>query len=517
MKMSTRTVLFLVVPLALIATLVIAATKVNFGGSSDADNALTYTVSRGSLSISLTESGTVKSRDQHIVKSEVEGRTSIIYVIDEGSVVQEGDLLVELDSSALQDRLIDQQIQVENSEADFISAQEKLEVTRIQAQSNIAKAELDNQFAQEDKVKYIEGEWPKELMESETALTLAQEDLRRATDKFEWSKRLYEEQYLSETEYRADDLARKRADLQVALAKEKLNLLNEFTHARKIAELESEIDQKKLSLQRVNRESASDLVQAESRLRASEAQLTRQKLQLDKLNDQITKTKMFAPADGMIVYATSAEFSWRGDTQPLAEGQEVWERQELIHLPSAESMMVVIKIPESALGKIKLGQRVQVTIDAISDKQYTGEVTRIAPLPDATSVWLNPDLKVYNTHIMIDGVDPKIRTGMSCKATIEIEEYNDVLFIPMQAVVGHNGQAVVYVRDGSEFTPQTVVTGLDNNTMVHIVEGVQEGDSVSLTPPLEDKSANAQAKASPEEQPKRGRGKSRQMQRGKQP
>ena len=521
MKKSTKTVLFLVVPLALIATAVVAATKADFGGSSEADSTLTYTVSRGPLSISLTESGTVKSRDQHIVKSEVEGRTSIIFVVDEGTVVKEGDLLVELDSSDLNDRLVDQQIQVENSEADFISSQEKLEVTRIQAQSNIAKAELDNQFAQEDLKKYNEGEWPKELMETETALTLAQEDLRRATDKFEWSKKLYDEQYLSETEYTADDLARKRADLQVALAKEKLDLLNEFTHARKLAELESQIDQKDLALQRVNRESASELVQAQSRLRANEAQLTRKKLQLDKLNDQISKTKMFAPADGMVVYATSAEFSWRGDTQPLAEGQEVWERQELIHLPSAESMMVVIKIPESALGKIKLGQRVQVTIDAISDTQYSGEVTRIAPLPDATSVWLNPDLKVYDTHVMIDGTDPKIRTGMSCKATINIENHEDAIFVPMQAVVGHAGETVIYVRSGSEFAPKTVTTGLDNNTMVHIVEGINEGDTVSLTPPLEDKAANAKpdnAKkqgGKPSGKPSGSRGKP--MMQGKQP
>ncbi|MBO6513523.1 MAG: biotin/lipoyl-binding protein, partial [Phycisphaerales bacterium] len=78
-----------------------------------------YTVERGPLKINLSETGTIKSRDQHIVKSQVEGRTSIIYVIEEGSVVKEGDLLVELDSSELQDRLVDQQIKVENTDADF--------------------------------------------------------------------------------------------------------------------------------------------------------------------------------------------------------------------------------------------------------------------------------------------------------------------------------------------------------------------------------------------------------------
>ena len=246
----------------------------------------------------------------------------MIYVIDEGVQVVKGELLVELDSSTLNDRLVDQQIQVEKTDADTVSSKENLAVAKIRNESNIAKAELANRFASEDKVKYIEGEWPKLLMESETELTLAKEDLNRATDKFEWSMRLYDEEYLSETEFRADELSRKRAELQVALAQERLNLLKEYTHPRRLAELDSEISQKNLSLQQVIREAASDLVQAQARLLAIEAEFKRQKSKLEKIEDQLSKTKLVAPADGMVVYATSSEFSWRGDTQPLDEGQE---------------------------------------------------------------------------------------------------------------------------------------------------------------------------------------------------
>lgn len=484
MNKATKITVILIVVLVVIGAVIASLTIAKLGRSSGSMTGATYTVERGPLSINLTETGTIKSRDQHIVKSQVEGRTSIIYVIDEGAVVKEGDLLVELDSSTLQDRLVDQQIQVENTEADYISTSENLEVVKIQSQSNIARAELDDRFAQEDKVKYINGEWPKILMESETELTLAKEDLKRATDEFEWSKKLYEEQYLSETEFRADELALKRSELQVALANEKLDLLNEYTHPRRLTELDSDINQKQLALQRVQRESSSDLVQAQARLRARGAELNRQKSKLAKIEDQISKTKMFAPADGMVVYATSSEFSWRGDTQPLDEGQEVRERQELIHLPTADSMMVVIRVHESALGKVKLGQSVQISVDALPGRSFTGKVTRIAPLPDAASVFMNPDLKVYDTQIMIDGVFPKIRTGMSCKATILIEDHYDALSVPLQAVVGRAGETVVYVRNGSNAEPRIVVTGLDNTAMVHILSGIDAGDEVLLTPPL---------------------------------
>ncbi|MFG0314718.1 MAG: efflux RND transporter periplasmic adaptor subunit [Phycisphaerales bacterium] len=455
----------------------------------------TYTVKRAPLSITLTESGTVKSRDQYIVKNQVEGRTSIIYVIDEGTVVQEGDLLVELDASALEDRLVDQQIQVENSEADFVSAKESLEVVKLQTQSNVAQAKLDNDFAIEDKEKYLKGEWPAQLMEAETDVTLKDEELRRTTDEFNWSERLYEEKYLSETEYRADELAMKRAQLQLALSKENLNLLKEFTHKRRLAELDSNIEQMGLNLERVQREAASDLVQAQARLRAREAELKRQQDRLAKIEDQIAKTKMFAPANGMVVYATSSEFSWRGDTEPLDEGQEVRERQELIHLPTADSMMVRMQIHESSLGKVKIGQPVRIRIDALPESSFTGRVTKIAPLPDAQSVFMNPDLKVYDTDVMIDGVHPQLRTGMSCQATILIEDHLDAIAVPLQSVVGRGNQSLVYVVSGNEAVARPVVTGLDNNAMIHIVDGLNPGEKVLLVPPLSDDITLADARS----------------------
>jgi HlyD family secretion protein len=484
MNQNMKYILIAVISLMLVGlfSIVFVFNDQDRGGRAGTD--AVYTAQRGQLSIHLTETGTIKSRDQFVVKSQVEGRTSIIFVVDEGVVVKKGELLVELDSSTLQDRLVDQQIQVENTDADFVSATENLEVAKIQMQSNIAKAEQDNQFAIEDKSKYLEGDWPKQQMEANTTVTLAEEDLKRATDEFSWSEKLFAEKYISETEYRADELALKRADLEVALAMESLRLLEEYTHKRRIAELDSDIVQMSLTLERVQRESSSDLVQATARLRAREAELNRQKSRLLKIEDQILKTMIYAPADGMVVYATSSEFSWRGDTQPLDEGQEVRERQELIHLPTANSMMVVIRVHESALGKVQIGQKVNISIDALGDSQVTGTVTKIAPLPDAASVFMNPDLKVYDTQIMIDGVYPEIRTGMSCKATILVDDLVDAISVPLQAVVGRGSETGVYVVNGSESEFKPVVSGMDNNAMVHILSGLEAGETVLLTPPL---------------------------------
>jgi HlyD family secretion protein len=111
-------------------------------------------------------------------------------------------------------------------------------------------------------------------------------------------------------------------------------------------------------------------------------------------------------------------------------------------------------------------------------------VTKNAPLPDAQSVFMNPDLKVYDTDVMIEGVHPQLRTGMSCQATILIEDHLDAIAVPMQSVVGRGGESVVYVVNGNEATPRKVVTGLDNKAMIHIVDGLTPGEQVLLVPPL---------------------------------
>jgi len=146
--------------------------------------------------------------------------------------------------------------------------------------------------------------------------------------------------------------------------------------------------------------------------------------------------------------------------------------------------MVRMQIHESSLGKVKKGQPVQIKIDALPESRFTGRVTRIAPLPDAQSVFMNPDLKVYDTDIMIDGVHPQLRTGMSCQATILIEDHLDAIAVPMQSVVGRGNESLVYVVNGNEATARKVNTGLDNNAMIHITDGLKPGEKVLLVPPL---------------------------------
>ena len=448
------------------------------------DNTPQFVVRRGPLTISVTESGTIKPREQKILKSEVEGQTTIIYLIPEGTLVTQGELLVELDASRLEDEKVDQQIRVQNAEASFIRARENLAVVKSQTASDIAAAKLADQFAQEDLTQYLKGEFPKELKEAESRITLGEEEKERAEDKLESSKALSEKQYVSRTELEADKLAAHRAQLDYELAVATRDLLKDFTYKRKLAQLQSDIDQAHMALERVERKARADIVQAEADLKAKEAEFGQQQDKLSKIGQQIAKAKIYAPIDGMVVYATSARGSWRGNAEPLDEGQSVRERQELIYLPTADAMMAEIKVHEASLDKVSLGLPVRVTVDALPGETFNGRVSKIAPLPDAQSMWLNPDLKVYSAEIDLQGTELGLRTGMSCQAEILVDRYEDAISVPVQAVVRVGREPTVFVVEDGQMKPQAVELGLDNNRMVRIVSGVKPGQTVSLTPPL---------------------------------
>ena len=464
-------------------------------------SAAVFAARRGPLTISVSEAGTIRPREQIIIKSEVEGQPVILYLIDEGTEVQKGDLLVELDASQLVDQQASQQIQVINAEAAYVSARENLAVVRSQAQADLDQARQDLTFARQDLQQYQDGEYPKLEKEARAAITLAEETLANAASTYEWSQKLFAEKYISESELKSDELSWRKAGIDLDLARDELDLLQNFTYQRRMAELESALQQAEMALERVRRKGAADVVQAEAKLKAGEAEFAQQQDKLERIATQIDKTKIFAPMEGTVIYATSTQMSWRGNSEPLDEGQAVRERQELIYLPTTASFDAEIKVHESSLEKIAVGMPVRITVDALPDQEFSGSVKSIAPLPDATSMFMNPDLKVYNTVIEIDGNGAELRNGMSCRAEILVQRFEDVVYVPMQAVVRVGGESRVYLESAEGPQPRDVVTGLNNNRMVRIVEGLKTGEEVLLTPPL-DAGATATRKPAPRSEAK---------------
>ena len=443
-----------------------------------------FTAERGPLTISVTQNGSIQSRERVVVRNEVEGRSTIIWIVEEGKTVNPGDLLVELDASRFEQTRIEQTVRVENAETAMIQARENLDIVRNQAESDVSDAELTLKFAKLELEKFAEGESKQQLSQADADISIAREELQRAQEKAEWSRRLAEQGYLTRLELEADELAARRREIDLQLAEGKRGMLTAYTFTMTNERLNSDIRKAERNRVRIQRKAQSDIIRAEADLRGRESEFDRQQQRLDRILDMIAKCRITAPAAGMVIYATTMA-GRRWDREPLGSGVEVVERQELIYLPAKSEMMAVIQIPESSLPKLRRGLPARIRVDAMPGREFSGSLERIAILPNSAQSWLNPDLKVYDGDVFFQEEDADMRPGMSCEVEILVDHYDDAVYVPLQCVIRMDNEPTVFVRgpDGA-VGPRRVRIGLDNNRMVHITDGLSGGEEILLAPPL---------------------------------
>lgn len=444
-----------------------------------------YRVERGPLTISVVTSGTIQSKRTSVVRSQAEGRNTVIWIIDEGQHVTNNQPLVELDASTFSDRLTDQQVIVGNAEASLIASGEKLEIARIEQRSSVAAAELKLHLARLEQEKYLEGEFPQTLQEQESRIALAQEEVERAVENLSWTRRLADEGYLTRSELQADEMALKQKHSSLQAAVTSLNVLTNFSARQQQASLASNVQQAEMELERVQRQTRANVVQAESDFRARQMEVDRQRSRLANLERQIEACHIVAPTNGVVIYHSTMQASrrrWGGE--PLQAGSTVVERQELIHIPVEGGMIVEFSVPESNMTKLKLDQAARVKVEAVPGSEYAGHLSRIGLLPDGRNAWLNPDLQLYNCEVELDSYD-QLRAGMNCEVEMQIEHHEQALFVPIQSVIRVGAEPVVYLMTAGKLQQRPIKVGLDNGRMIHVLEGVAEGEQVSLNPPLE--------------------------------
>lgn len=446
-----------------------------------------FTVAEGPLTIGVTSSGSIQSRDKVTLKSELEGNNIVIWVVDEGVNVKAGDLLLEFDSAALVDKRNEQEITVATTEGNLIIAEEKLEVTKGDCDANLLEREVALTLAKMNLEKYEKGDYPQQAREYDANIALADEEVKRAAEKLEWSQRLAKEGFLTRTELQADELALRRKEIDLEMAKTKMNVLTNYTVLQQRATNESELRKATRALARTKWQNKSIIRQVETEIIQRTRERDRATNRLAELNFQISKSKIFAPTNGVILYASTVQIARRRWwTRPLAVGETAVQRQELIYIPLDTGMIVELMVPEASLNKLEQGMLANVKVDAFPDKVFHGKLAKIGILPDGQSAQLNPDLKMYKCELECDFSDVVIRPGMSCDVELIKQSYDKVLYCPMQCVTRIDGVAHVYVKNGKDWVPRKVEVGLDNNRMIHLVKGVNAGDVIMMAPPVKE-------------------------------
>lgn len=406
---------------------------------------ITYKVERRDLPVTVLTNGALESSNNTDAQCEVEGQTTILMIKPEGTRVEKGELVCELDSASLRDQLINQEITTKQREADLEQSKKTLEVAEISVR------------------EYLEGTFPEQDQNAQGSIALARSELAQADERLKWSNRMLEIGYVTMQQNYSDKLALQKATFSLQEATTKLMVLREYTKEKQVKELQASVEK------------------ARSDMLAKQSAFELEKTKEERLRTQIVKCKIYAPSNGLIVYVNEQNRFGGSNQQIIEEGATVRERQRIFSLPDLDKMRVNTKVHESMVDRVTRGLKARIRVDAFANRPLTGTVTNVNPLPDATS-FFSSDIKVYTTMVTIDNGFSELRPGMTAQVEILVTQLDNVLSVPVQAILEFKNKDYVYVRQGDEFARREIKLGVSNDKLVEVKEGINEGDEVALNP-----------------------------------
>jgi RND family efflux transporter MFP subunit len=224
-----------------------------------------------------------------------------------------------------------------------------------------------------------------------------------------------------------------------------------------------------------------DYLLEQNRLKMRVLRLERRVKELDdfiaRYQEALRSTRITTPQDGIVMLGTN----WDGSKYSKDDEISTW-RPLIARLPDMSSAISETYVKEIDISKIQKGDSVSITIDALSEKSYYGEVIYIASIGEDHQ---GVDMKVFKVIVRFKNNDDDLKPGMTCMNHIVFDHYENQTIIPSKAVFPDSVQSVVYLKQGGTVIRQPVEVGAENDGMVAILNGLNEGDRILLSAPEE--------------------------------
>jgi len=369
----------------------------------------------------------------------VKGGSTVLWVIETGTMVKPGDELVKLDQSQIEDKILQQKIVYENALAN-----------KITAESDVAVAKTSV-------TEYLEGTYQEEKSKVEKEIFEAEQALRKAELSLQSALRLTAKGVVKDLQLEGEQFAVDSARKDLELKKTRLESLEKYNKVKSLQELQSK------------------LRAAEAKLASFEASLSLEEARLEREKKQLENCVIRADTDGMVIFPSMA--AWK-DTPDIAEGAVVREQQTLLMIPDVTQMQVKVGIHESKVDRLKLGMKAKVQLQELV---LEGEVSEIAEVTRPAGWWTG-NLVKYDTIIKLP-LSTALKPGMSAIVDIVLAEHKDVLTLPVAAIIqGAEGTYYCWTQSSEGVRKRAIRIGDTNDQFTVVLDGVNEGDDVILNP-----------------------------------
>lgn len=426
-KRSNRLLLFLGIAVVVLLLVLVIGKKSGWIGGDDLVKVATTKAEKASITESVTANGKIQPEVEVKISSDVSGEIRELYV-KEGDSVRAGQLLARIDPELYQSALARTEASLNNSKANLASSRARL----LQAEAKLT--ELEKQFQRNTK--------------------------------------LHQEKLLSDAEFETA----------------------KSTYVTAKAEVES----------------------AKQNILASQFTVQSQEATLKESTKNLSRTEIFAPVNG-VVSKLSVEKGER------VVGTSQMAGTEMMRIANLNDMEVSVDVNENDIVKVALGDTSLVEVDAYGTRKFKGIVTEIANSATTTSATTSDQVTNFVVKIRIlrssyadlsaqyGSKRSVFRPGMSASVDVQTQSVNDVVAIPIESVTmrdkseldstktegiavkrkstsgsstkkSTDEQEMVFVFNDGKVVLRAVKTGIQNDKLIEIKEGLQVGDEVVSAP-----------------------------------
>ena len=265
-------------------------------------------------------------------------------------------------------------------------------------------------------------------------------------------------------------------NLKYALEEKKITLeQSKYEPPATIRQVEIDLEKSQRTLEQADKNYKLRYQKAVANMQEVAASYNQAQRKLQQMTDVLKQFTVQAPKAGMVIYKRN----WDGNKMGIGATMNAWENI-VAELPDLSEMISKTYINEIDISKVKVGQQVQIGIDAFPEKKFTGKVIEVANIGEQLQ---SSNAKVYEVRIVVNEFDSILRPAMTTKNKILTSIVDSVLFIPIEAIFNNDSVAFVYKKEGGSVSRQQVIVGQSNENEIIIKAGLNAADEVLLVPP----------------------------------
>jgi len=217
-----------------------------------------------------------------------------------------------------------------------------------------------------------------------------------------------------------------------------------------------------------------EYLDAQTELNLAQLNLEISQARLEDAAEDLSKTTILAPHDGVVTLLGVLE------GQVISGASSVSNGTDLLTIAQLNELYMEANINEVDVEKLFIGQPAFLRFDAIPDFQVEGRISVIAP-----SARKDGNVRVFPIEVVFEVADNRVRPGISATVEVPIESADNVVSVLLSAVFNDKGKSITYVETLTGWERREVTTGINNLQHVEIRSGLNEGEVVALSRPLE--------------------------------